>query len=135
MKPLSTEDFIERQEPHIQVILLRLVDILMSSHPKIKTKISFNTPFFKVKNDFCYFGKIHKKNGVELCFLRGVELSNEQGLLDAKGRRIISGLQIKDIEDLKLKEQSIREIIQEALILDDYHNKHPFSEVLKKKNS
>jgi hypothetical protein len=133
MKPISTEHFIENQEPHIQAILWRLHDILMSSHPKIKAKISFNTPFFKAKHDFCYFGKIHKKNGVELCFLRGVELSNEQGLLDAKGRRIISGVMIKDLEDLKLKEQSIREIIQEALILDEHYEKHPFSEVLKKK--
>lgn len=129
----SAEDFIEKQEELYKDLLYQIRRVLLNAHPKMQEKISFNTVFFKVKFDICYFGIMKKSKGIEISFLRGYQLSNEQGLLDSKGRTIISGITFKDISDFKQKEKQFKEIIQEALILDEMHDKHVFTEVLKKK--
>jgi len=89
-----------------------------------------NTPMYAVKKDVCYFGKIHPIKGLEIGFLRGFQLSNEQGLLEAKGRKFIHGITLVDINDLKLKETAFLEVLQEALILDEINEKSIFSEIL-----
>jgi hypothetical protein len=102
----------------------------MNAHPKIRENLEINTPMFKVKQDVCYFGKVHPVKGLEVCFLRGFQLSNEQGLLDSKGRKFIYGVTLIDINDLKNKETPFLEILNEALILDEINEKSVFTEML-----
>ncbi|GAB3507582.1 DUF1801 domain-containing protein [Emticicia fontis] len=138
-KYLSADDFIDHQLPHIQVLMERLRVLILNTHPKIREHLEINTPMFKVKHDVCYFGKIHPKKGLEVCFLRGFQLSNEQGLLDAKGRKYIHGVTLTDINDLTNIETAFLEILNEALILDEINEKSIFTEMLqaarKKKQS
>ena len=58
-----------------------------------------------------------KPNKIELGFTRGNELSNEQGILLAKDRKQVRGIEFSDIESID--EQSVFEIINEAIILDE----------------
>ena len=129
-KYISIDDFIAYQEPSIQVLIFHLRKLIGHAHPKMKERFIFNTPMFMVKRDICYIGKIHPKKGLEICFLRGYQLSNEQGLLDAKGRMFIHGIILKNAEDLKEKETAFCEILQEAIILDEINDKSIFSEIL-----
>lgn len=80
-------------------------------------KISYNVPFYCRKSWICYLNPLKKTGGVELAFTRGNELSNEQGLLDFKGRKQIAGIDLHDLSDIP--EQQIHEILNESILLDD----------------
>jgi hypothetical protein len=129
-KYLSVEDFLEHQPIHLQQLMQRLRILILNAHPKIREHLEINTPMYKVKQDVCYFGKVHPVKGLELCFLRGFQLSNEQGLLESKGRKYIHGITLADMQDLKNKEVSFLEILNEALILDEINEKSVFTEML-----
>ena len=129
-KYISVDDFIDHQLPHLQQLMERLRVLILGSHPRIREHLEINTPMFKVKQDVCYFGKVHPVKGLELCFLRGFQLSNEQGLLDAKGRKFIHGITLVDSNDLKSKESAFLEVLNEALILDEINEKSVFTEML-----
>lgn len=129
-KYLSVEDFLENQPPHLQQLMERLRVLILKTHPKIREHLEINTPMYKVKQDVCYFGKVHPVKGLEVCFLRGFQMSNEQGLLESKGRKFIHGLTLVDIHDLKSKETAFLEILNEALILDEINEKSIFTEML-----
>lgn len=139
IKYLSVDDFINHQLPHLQQLMQRLRVLIQNTHPKMREHLEINTPMYKVKREVCYFGKIHPIKGLEVCFLRGFQLSNEQGLLESKGRKFIHGLTLVDTNDLKNKETAFLEILNEALILDEINEKSIFSEILqagrKKKKS
>lgn len=129
-KYISIEDFIESQEESIKVLLWQLRSTILKSHPKMTERFLFNTAMFGVKNELCYFVVLKKNTGIEVGFHRGFQLSNEQGLLDSKKRKFIHGVTFKDLDDFKNKEASFKEILQEAIILDDINEKSIFSEIL-----
>lgn len=139
IKYISVDDFIDHQLPHLQLLMQRLRTLILNTHPKIREHLEINTPMFKVKQDVCYFGKVHPTKGLEVCFLRGFQLSNEQGLLDSKRRKFIHGITLTDVNDLKIKEIALMEVLNEALILDEINEKSVFTDMLqaarKKKSS
>lgn len=129
-KYISIEDFLESQVPVISSLMYQLRNTILHAHPKMKERFLFNTAMFGVKNELCYFVVLKKNTGIEVGFHRGFQLSNEQGLLDSKKRKFIHGVTFKDLEDFKNKEASFKEILQEAIILDDINEKSIFSEIL-----
>ena len=60
-----------------------------------------------------------KNGGIELAFTRAKELSNENGLLDFQDRKQVAGIILHSLADLENKSVAIREILQEAFILDE----------------
>ena len=111
----KVQDFIYNFEG-TQKELLQFLHELLMSFPEVTNKIRFKIPFYYRKSWICYLNP--KKNGsVELAFTRGNELSNEQGLLDAKNRKQVSGIDFFSIKDIPL--ETLNEIIQEALVLDE----------------
>lgn len=131
-KYTSIEDFIESQVPEIRSLLWFLRKTILNAHPKMKERFLFNTAMFGVKNEICYFGIIKKNIGIEVGFHRGFQLSNEQGLLDAKKRQYIHGITFKNLNDFQEKTSIFNEILQEAIILDEVNIKSIFSEILSK---
>lgn len=129
-KYISIEDFIESQVPEASALMYQLRNTILLAHPKMKERFLFNTAMFGVKNELCYFVVLKKNTGIEVGFHRGFQLSNEQGLLDSKKRKFIHGVTFKDLEDFKNNEASFKEILQEAIILDDINEKSIFSEIL-----
>ena len=96
-------------------VLQYLLDLLLT-FPDMTTKIRYRIPFFYRKSWICYLNPT--KNGkVELAFTRGNELSNANGLLDAKGRSQVMGVEFSKVSDIP--EEALVEVIQEAIMLDD----------------
>ncbi|GAB2619274.1 hypothetical protein GCM10027035_14360 [Emticicia sediminis] len=129
-KYISIEDFIESQELVISALLYQLRETILHAHPKMTERFMFNTAMFGVKNELCYFVVLNKNKGVEIGFHRGFQMSNEQGLLESKKRKFIHGVTLKDLDDFKNKEAPFKEILQEAIILDEINEKSIFSEIL-----
>ncbi len=110
------DNFILEKEGDQQAILQFLHDLMMST-PEVTSKIRYRIPFYYRKSWFCYLNPTKKPVGVEMVFIRGIELSNEQGLLDAKGRKQVAGVTFTKVDDIRV--EPLLEIIQEALYLDD----------------
>ena len=89
---------------------------LITSYPEVTAKIRYKIPFYYRRSWICYLNPT-KDKGVELAFTRGNELSNEQGLLDARGRKQVSGVVFYQLKDIP--EAVLYEVLQEAFLLDE----------------
>ena len=105
----------EQNEPQKQIMTI-LHDLIMRND-RMSTKIRFRIPFYYQKSWVCYLNPT-KSKGVELCFTRANELSNDNGHLDFKDRKQVAGITYHNIEDIE--ESIIYEVLNEALILDDH---------------
>lgn len=120
----AVEEYIwQRPEPQ-SGLLLRLRKLLLAASPKMREKIRYNVPFYGCPRWFCYTNPL-KNGGVEVCFLDGYKLSNEQSLLVAYNRQTVRGVIVLDLADLAEKEEALREIIQEALLLEELSGNRP----------
>ncbi len=107
--------FIDRYDGDQQEVLQYLHNLLVS-FPDIEPKLRYKIPFYYRKSWICYLNPI-KKTGIELCFTRGNELSNSQGLLQAKDRKQIRGIVFEKVVDIPT--ETLIEILQEAFLLDE----------------
>ncbi len=96
--------------------VMKYLHDLMMGQPGISCRISFKIPFYYRKSWICYIYP-QKKGGIEFVFTRGHELSNEQGILDARGRKEVAGIYLNSLDDIP--EESLLEVIQEAILLDE----------------
>lgn len=107
--------FIERYDKP-QKEILSLLNSVIVRNDRIQTKIRYGIPFYYQKSWICYLNPL-KKGGVELCFLRANELSNEGGTLDFKDRKQVAGITYNSAKEIN--EPVLNQILQEALILDE----------------
>lgn len=100
-----------------------LYEIVLSTSPKFKTKLSYGVPYFSINYRVCFIWPASsplaiEKEGVQLGFCKGSLISNQQGLLDMGKRKevaIINYIQLGQInEDL------VREILFEAIEVDEW---------------
>jgi hypothetical protein len=96
-------------------IIERLNQLLLS-YPGMHCKIRFKIPFYDCKSWICYLNPL-KKGAVELVFLRGNELIDESGLLEARGRKMVKGIIISDIDNIPF--DTIHQILLQALLIDE----------------
>ncbi len=108
-------DFILAHEGEQRKVMEQLHELL-SSFPEVTGKILYRIPFYYQRSWLCYLNPT-KDGGVELAFTRGNELSNEQGLLESKGRKQVWGVTFYSTGDIN--EELVLEVFQEALILDE----------------
>ena len=107
--------YINQQRPEVSSIMSQVHQVLMDN-PGVVSKIRYRVPFYFRKSWFCYLNPL-KNNGVELAFIRGDELSNEEGVLLAKDRKMVRGIELFDHRNIPWT--AINSIIQEALLLDE----------------
>jgi hypothetical protein len=82
----------------------------------LQAKIRFKIPFYYGRTWICYLNPL--KNGkIELVFIRGNELSNDQNILNHKDRKQVSGVEFENLADIK--NCPIWDVIQEAILLDE----------------
>ena len=96
--------------------ILQILNDLIVSFPGIVVKKKYNLPFYYRKSWICYLSPV-KGSKVELAFTRGNELSNEQGLLDSKGRKQVYSILFSDVNDIPAI--VVQEILNEAILLDE----------------
>ena len=126
-------DYIESKDKSLRSLLMHIRKVIMRSHPQIREKIAWNTPFFMCFDYLCYLGVIKKTKGVEVCFIKGFHLSNETELLDAKGRKLVKGITFTNIKDFEAKEEAFLEILQEAILLNETKPEMKFYNMIAKK--
>jgi hypothetical protein len=112
---IGLEDFIYKYEGSQKEILTYFHNLLTIEFG-LAAKLTYNLPFYYGKSWICYLFPT-KKGTVELTFTRGNELSNEQGILKRKGRKLVSSISFENIKDIP--EAIIMEVIHEAVILDE----------------
>ncbi len=111
----SVDDYIYRYEGLQRELLLQLHHVL-TEELNLEAKIRFKIPFYYQHSWICYLNA-QKEGGVELAFTRGNELSNEQGLLDSKGRKQVMSILIENPG--QIQDPVLQEVWQEALLLDE----------------
>ncbi len=109
------EDFIYNYEGGQREIMLFLHQFLISDFD-LRPRMSYKIPFYYRKSWICYMNPLQGE-GIEFAFPRGNELSNEQGLLVDRGRKQVRGIIFKTLFDISLP--SLREVLQEAILLDE----------------
>jgi hypothetical protein len=108
------EDFIYQYEDSQREIMFYFHKLLTAEFG-LTEKIRFDIPFYYGKSWICYLNPI-KDTKIEFAFVRGNELSNEQGVLSSKGRKQVYSIEFEKISDIPMK--VVNEIIQEAMLLD-----------------
>lgn len=107
-------DYIYEQEEPIQSIMLELHELL-TALPEISCKIRFKIPFYYRKSWVCYLNPLKNKS-VELVFIHGGRLSNVQGILHSKGRKMVAGITFSSVEEINA--DAVIEIMAEAMLLE-----------------
>lgn len=118
----TIDDFLFSCEAPQRTIIALMHHRLTDIHD-LQVQMSYGIPMYRRKTWVCYLNPI-KKGGVELAFVKGHLLSNEQGLLQRKKRKYVAGIELYTVESIP--ERPIDEIVQEALILDDMGGKGIF---------
>ena len=111
-------------DPEVYIQLLpppqrRIMEVLYEElmlQPGVTCKMRFKIPFFYRNSWICYMNPL-RKGGVEFVFLKGQQLADPAGLLDAKDRKMVSGITIENAQ--KIPHEALMELVQEALLLDE----------------
>jgi hypothetical protein len=115
---MTNLDFINEKPQPQRSVALKLRALILESSPMIQEKVRYQAPFFWNYSWFCYINL--KKNGqTDLGFVRGTSLSNEQGLLEQKDRQTVCTLTFVSLQEVLEQEEAIREILQEAILLEE----------------
>ena len=122
----AVEAFIYEKEGEQREIMLTLHDMMVHQLGLLE-KIRFKIPFYYNRTWICYLNPV-KNNGIDLAFIRGNELSNEQGILESRGRKQVRSISLYANKEIPL--EPILEILQEAILLDEtvpYQSKRKMS--------
>ena len=111
----AVEDFIYQFEGDQRKVMLHLHHWL-TTDLNLAEKIRFKIPFYYGRSWICYLNPV-KNNKVEFAFVRGKELSNDQGILQSKGRKQVYSVEFEKVSEIPM--QQLNEIIQEAILLDE----------------
>jgi uncharacterized protein YdhG (YjbR/CyaY superfamily) len=111
-----------------KIIVSGVRNLILESDPRIGEKLSYGVPYFFHHRAICFLWPISKqpknypppapeREKVIFGFCYGNLLSNDQGLLQLENRKQVSIIKLYSPKDIQ--EQKFREIIQEAIIIDD----------------
>jgi hypothetical protein len=132
IKPTDQEEVtehIQKLDASIKDTIEALRQIILSTDREISERIKWNNPSFYYNGEMKPFDpKEYKreiivfnlhKNRIMLVFPSGAKINDTSGLLTgdyADGRRIVV---FKDLEDVKLKETTLQNVIKKWLMLVD----------------
>jgi len=108
------ESYIFEQNENERSILTFFHDLFINTY-SLTGAIKWKVPTYFGKTWVFYLNP-DKKGGIHLCFMRGRELSNESGILESKGRKMVLSYHIKNIEEIPYR--ALIESIEEAVRLD-----------------
>ncbi len=115
----EVELYIDRQEGNQREVMLFLHDLLLRQF-QLHPKLSFKIPFYYGKKWILYLNPL-KNGGIECCFTQGHLMQDDSGLLLAKGRKLIKGIEISDLESLPY--EAIVSSLEQAIKIDKRYKK------------
>lgn len=118
----EVENYINSLEDEEFAISNYLHQIIINTSPKIKTKLSYGVPYYKINYRLCFVWQATApysiiKEGVQLGFCKGNLLSNAQELLDMGNRKEVAIVNFTKAN--QINEQQISEILYEAIEIDE----------------
>jgi uncharacterized protein YdhG (YjbR/CyaY superfamily) len=117
----EVQDYIATQRHTQQEIMSVLRRWILDLGPHAQEKISYTVPYFYFYGPLCYLNPA--MDGIDLSFVHGKKLSNEQKLLEEKNRKTVASIRIHSLAEVEEHEEQIRQILNEAAILNQYlHN-------------
>ncbi|GAB3255031.1 hypothetical protein GCM10027347_15820 [Larkinella harenae] len=120
---MTVDEYINRQTPEIHRLLAQIRRLIQDASPRVQEKINWGVPFFSHKGHLCYLNPLRTTEpAVDLCFLRGYELSDERGVLENRGRRTVRSLVVRAQD---FNEELIRELLREAILLNETSREKP----------
>ena len=118
---MNVSGFISQQaEPNkgmMTILRSWVLDLGRHTEEKISNKI----PYFSFFGPMCYLNPTDE--GVELGFTKGYELSDDNRILESKGRKMVTSITFYSVTSLEEQEDAIRHILNEAAILNEYRFK------------
>lgn len=118
---MNVPQFIAQQPEPNRKILTVLRSWVLDLGRHIEEKISNKIPYFAFFGPLCYLNPTEE--GVELGFTKGYELTDEDRILESKGRKMVKSITFVSLTSLEEQEDSIRHILNEAAILNEYRFK------------
>ena len=115
----TVESFIARQPLSQRKVITFLRHLILDIAPAVGEKISYKIPFYAYHGSLCYLNPV--SGAVDLGFARGVELSNQQQLLQRKGRKQVCSIRLYHLAEAEEHATALREILHEAAILNNHH--------------
>jgi len=97
----EVEEFILDQDETLSE-LLQFIHHLLIEEFGLEPKLRYRIPFYFSHTWICYLNPL-KSGGLEFAFLRGKELSNDHGLLNAQNRKMVAGIHIDNLESIPLE--------------------------------
>lgn len=100
MKPQDL--YILNQPQKYRDILLHVIAVVEKVVPEATLEYKWKIPFFYLdKKPFCYLNASHKKQFVDVAFIKGFELKkNQQHLVADNGRSMVKSLRYSNLEDI-----------------------------------
>ncbi len=100
MKPQDL--YILNQPEKYRDILLHVLAVVEQVVPEATLEYKWKIPFFYLdKKPFCYLNASHKKQFVDVAFIKGFELKkNQQHLVADNGRSMVKSLRYSNLEDI-----------------------------------
>jgi hypothetical protein len=120
---------IRKLEPKVAEVVQMIRKIILSTDKEISERIKWNNPSFyftgemkpfdpkEYKREIAVFN-LHK-NRIMLVFPSGAKVGDTSGLLEGKyedGRRIVI---FKDVDDVRAREKSLRQVVRQWIKLRD----------------
>jgi hypothetical protein len=114
----EVQDYIASQRPFHKEMMSVLRRWILDLGPHTTEKISYKIPFFYFYGPLCYLNPT--PDGVDLSFVNGKKLSNNQKLLEDKNRKAVASMRLHSLAELEEHEEQVRQILNEAAILNQY---------------
>ena len=95
------ENYILNQPEPYRNMLLHLQIIIENTIPEVELLYKYKIPFYYYKKrPFCFLNASHKNNFVDICFVRGNQISIHQDLLVIENRKKMASLRYKSLEQI-----------------------------------
>lgn len=118
---MTVRTFIADQPSPQREIMTILRSWILDLGRHTEEKISAKIPYFYFFGPLCY---LHTQgDGVDLGFTKGYEITDEEKLLESRGRKHVKTITFYSVAQLEEQEESLRHILNEAAILNEYRFK------------
>lgn len=112
---MSLENYLNRLSDN-QHDIFEWLDSRFLDFPGVSQKIRYKIVFYDYITWVCYLNPI-KGDGIELCFIKGKELSAHPMHLHSKDRKMIAGISIFKVNEID--EDLVLSCFAEALMLNE----------------
>jgi hypothetical protein len=117
----SVEEYISLLPDDERLVAARLRSIILETSPKFTEKLSYSVPYFYINSRVCFIWpassplSIHKQ-GVQLGFCRGNQLSNSHCIMNMADRKVVGIVLYNHLNEIN--EDLVKELLFEAIELD-----------------